>query len=1006
MKPDDNPILPTPPTGRWPEHPPPAITDHEVLRRIGRGSYGEVWLARNLMGSYRAVKVVYRGQFAEDRPFEREFAGLRNFEPVSRSHPSQVNIFHIGRRDAEGYFYYVMELADDQQTGQQIDPDHYQPKTLRSVLNQNGRLTVAQCVEIGLALATALKHLHAAGLIHRDIKPSNVIFVHGLPKLADIGLVAAADTECSFVGTEGYVASEGPGRVQADVYALGKVLYEMLTGLRPEQHPGLPDGWEEPRDSPASALNDVILKACEANLQRRFQSAEEVRVELEMVKLGKSVRRARWYQQAVRKAMLTSGAVAAAAVLAALVFGFFVYRNQATQQSARRTLREMEITRTKNPRAGWFTNNLSQWSNAFSALKDREALEQASAMLAGLDLRLVNYHTNFAGASVAYGPDGRAVLGGLGPSPGLLMDRKGELTPLPVQGEGPVCWPGNGPPLQVAIVSNCLVVRDALTGAIHRQFVEAAPLSTTTFGVPLTALSADGSYLAAAMNGQVQLWSVDSGNRLVSIPATATALAFSPDSRQLAIGVEDGATLVHSTASGFDQLNVLPPRLRPAAIRVVAFARDPLIPYPSQTEMRNWSLATADESGEVVVWDLRQGSVRAFFHGSIWTVTALAFSPDGLLLAVAGQANGDLWDAVRGRRLLRFPVGTGQVRLLSFDHDGRRLVSGTEPGAQKPAIHLWDLEGGRGIRPLRGLREATRKVWLSPDGRRLAALSDDWRLGIWRMEDYELLGLFESPIGFLADNAGGAFDARGERFAFASGTEACLLDLRSRTTLHQWRLEAGYSDQLIFDDQGRLLLLRRERDTETQPWIWRLQELTNAEKPLLLHQQTDISWSPGGMSFLPAGTRFLVWHGRNSEIEGFLRAYEIFTGQEIWRTTTGRNDGDLRVCLDPSGRRFAHDDISGQPHRLYRLPDFRWIDSTAMGCNAIGPNGEQFLLPPWFLPNQPHENGFPLFTDWCALAYVSAFSPDGRLLAWGTEEGEVMVADIAEVRRLFTRLKR
>lgn len=77
-----------------------------------------------------------------------------------------------------------------------------------------------------------------------------------------------------------------------------------------------------------------------------------------------------------------------------------------------------------------------------------------------------------------------------------------------------------------------------------------------------------------------------------------------------------------------------------------------------------------------------------------------------------------------------------------------------------------------------------------------------------------------------------------------------------------------------------------------------------------------------------------------------------------------------------------------------------------MGCNAIGPNGEQFLLPPWFLPNQPHENGFPLFTDWCALAYVSAFSPDGRLLAWGTEEGEVMVADIAEVRRLFTRLKR
>ncbi|MCL4786048.1 MAG: protein kinase [Verrucomicrobia bacterium] len=1006
MKPDDNPILPTPPTGHRPEHPPPAIPDHEVLRRIGRGSYGEVWLARNLMGSYRAVKVVYRGQFAEDRPFDREFAGLRNFEPVSRSHPSQVSIFHVGRRDAEGYFYYVMELADDQQAGQQIDPDHYQPKTLRSVLNQNGRLPVAQCVEIGLALATALKHLHAAGLIHRDIKPSNVIFVHGLPKLADIGLVAAADTECSFVGTEGYVANEGPGRVQADVYALGKVLYEMLTGLRPEQHPGLPDGWEEPRDSPASALNEVILKACEANLQRRFQSADEVRVELEMVKLGKSVRRARWYQQAVRRTMLTSGVVAAATVLAALVFGFFVYRNEAAQQSARRTLREMEIIRTKNPMAGWFTKNCSQWSNAVAVLKDREALEQASAMLAGLDLRLVNYHSNFPGASVAFGPDGRAVLGGLGPETGMLMARNGELTPLPVQGEGPVCWPRYGPPLQAAIVSNRLVVRDALTGAIHRQFVEAAPLSTTTFGVPLTALSADGSYLAAATNGQVQLWSVDSGNRLVSIPATATALAFSPDSRQLAIGVEDGATLVHSTASGFDQLNVLPPRLRPAAIRVMAFARDPLIPYPSQTEMRNWSLATADESGAVVVWDLRQGSVRAFFHGSIWTVTALAFSPDGLLLAVAGQANGDLWDAVRGRRLLRFPVGTGQVRLLSFDHDGRRLVSGTEPGAQKPAIRLWDLEGGRGIRPLRGLREATRKVWLSPDGRRLAALSDDWRLGIWRMEDYELLGLFESPIGFLADNAGGAFDARSERFAFASGTEACLLDLRSRTTLHQWRLEAGYSDQLIFDDRGRLLLLRRERDTETQRWIWRLQELATAENPALLHQQTDPSWSPGGMAFLPGGARFLVWHGGHAGTEGMLRAIEVATGREVWHVNSGTTHGDLRVCLDPSGRRFAHNGYHPRPLRIFNIPSFEPAGVAAAACQAIGPNGEQFLLPQWYLPARLGDKGFPLKTDWTELAFVCAFSPDGNRLAWGTEEGEVLVADLPALRDWFAKAGR
>src|SRR2546426_4357628 len=64
----------------------PAIPEHQLLRCIGRGSYGEVWLARNIMGTYRAVKVVYRKNFENERPYEREFAGIQKFEPISRSH--------------------------------------------------------------------------------------------------------------------------------------------------------------------------------------------------------------------------------------------------------------------------------------------------------------------------------------------------------------------------------------------------------------------------------------------------------------------------------------------------------------------------------------------------------------------------------------------------------------------------------------------------------------------------------------------------------------------------------------------------------------------------------------------------------------------------------------------------------------------------------------------------------------------------------------------------------
>src|SRR4051794_15913638 len=101
------------------------IPDHALVRLIGRGSYGEVWLARNTLGTHRAVKIVYEKSFRDHRPFEREFNGVKKFEPLSRLHHGLVDVLQVGRNTGAGYFYCVMELADDVVTGPDIMPDDY-----------------------------------------------------------------------------------------------------------------------------------------------------------------------------------------------------------------------------------------------------------------------------------------------------------------------------------------------------------------------------------------------------------------------------------------------------------------------------------------------------------------------------------------------------------------------------------------------------------------------------------------------------------------------------------------------------------------------------------------------------------------------------------------------------------------------------------------------------------------------------------------------------------------
>jgi CHASE2 domain-containing sensor protein len=256
----------------------PEIPDHELLRVIGAGSFGKVWLAKNnALNTFRAVKVVSRAAFQNTGPFDSEFRGIQAFEPISRQHEGFVDILQVGRRDDAGFFYYVMELADDQQTGQNINPNNYVAKTLASERTRRTKLPYDECFQIGLALCAALQNLHERQLLHRDLKPSNIIFVEKVPKLADIGLVITASDAKTLAGTPGFMPTEGGGTFSGDIYSLGKVLYEISTGKRADEYPSLPDSVGGSAEAEQfRVINKIIEKACEPKAKRRYRSAAEL----------------------------------------------------------------------------------------------------------------------------------------------------------------------------------------------------------------------------------------------------------------------------------------------------------------------------------------------------------------------------------------------------------------------------------------------------------------------------------------------------------------------------------------------------------------------------------------------------------------------------------------------------------------------------------------------------------------------------------------------------------
>ncbi len=259
----------------------PEIPDFDLLRRIGQGGFGEVWLARNrATGHLRAIKVVPLHSAGNVDPAGREITSLTRLEAnVRQKHPNLLDIHHVGR--TEKHLFYVMEPADDVKGGRPDDPETYRPATLESLLAQ-GPLAAEECWRLTEELLEGLGALHEAGMVHRDVKPANCLFVDGSLKLADFGLLTESHGAVSRIGTETYMPPDGRMDTRADVYAAGLVIYEMLTGLPARRFPTLAGRAQTIRaDRELAALNRLALSACQREAEDRPANAQAMATLLE-----------------------------------------------------------------------------------------------------------------------------------------------------------------------------------------------------------------------------------------------------------------------------------------------------------------------------------------------------------------------------------------------------------------------------------------------------------------------------------------------------------------------------------------------------------------------------------------------------------------------------------------------------------------------------------------------------------------------------------------------------